>query len=84
MESLKTAARTLLYGILFLFFFQLMADFIEAIYAFGLMGTSIPVEMVSLLVMFSPLVLLIFGKRFPGTLLPAVRGALIRQHGPGA
>jgi endonuclease/exonuclease/phosphatase family metal-dependent hydrolase len=66
MESLKVEARTLLYGILFLFFFQLMADFIEAIYAFGLMGTSIPVEMVSLVVVFSPLLLLAFPRRFPG------------------
>ena len=47
--------RILLYGILFLFFFQLLSDFIESIYAFGLLGTSIPPEIVSVLFLFSPL-----------------------------
>jgi endonuclease/exonuclease/phosphatase family metal-dependent hydrolase len=47
-----------LYGVVFLFFFQLIADFVEAIYAFGLLGTSIPVEITSLLFVFSPLLLL--------------------------
>jgi len=48
-----------LYAVLFLFFFQLISDFIEAIYAFGLMGTSIPPEIASVLLLFSPLLLLI-------------------------
>lgn len=55
------------YAILFLFFFQLIAAFIEAIYAFGLMGTGIPPEIVCVLLLFSPLLLLIpkqgLGKR---------------------
>jgi endonuclease/exonuclease/phosphatase family metal-dependent hydrolase len=77
MESLKAEARTLLYSVLFLFFFQVAADFIEAIYAFGLMGTSIPVEMVSLLVFFSPLLLLAFPKRLPDwTLLLLGQGVI--------
>lgn len=33
-----------LFSILWLFFFQLVSEFVEAIYAFGLMGTGIPVE----------------------------------------
>lgn len=33
-----------LLSILWLFFFQLVSEFVEAIYAFGLMGTGIPVE----------------------------------------
>ncbi len=66
MESLRKRTGTLVYAILFLFFFQLVADFIEAIYAFGLLGTSVPVEMVSLVVFFSPLVLFVFRKQFPG------------------
>lgn len=51
----------LLFGILFLFFFQLLTDFIEAIYAFGLLGTSIPPEIAAVLFLFTPL-LLLFGR----------------------
>jgi endonuclease/exonuclease/phosphatase family metal-dependent hydrolase len=52
----------LLYGILFLFFFQLLTDFVAAIYAFGLLGTGIPIEIVFVLLFFSPLLLLIPGR----------------------
>jgi hypothetical protein len=45
--------------LIFLIFFQLLSDFIEAIYAFGLLGTSIPPEIAAVLFLFSP-VLLIF------------------------
>lgn len=48
-----------LHGLILLFFFQLVSDFVEAIYAFGLMGTSIPVEIVAILFLFSPLILLL-------------------------
>ncbi len=48
-----------LYSLLLLFFFQLISDFVESIYAFGLLGTSIPIEIVSVLLLFSPLVLLL-------------------------
>jgi endonuclease/exonuclease/phosphatase family metal-dependent hydrolase len=54
-----------LYSILFLFFFQLLADFIESIYAFGLLSTGITAEIASVLFLFSPLVLL-FTKRVSG------------------
>lgn len=56
----------MLYGILFLFFFQLLSDFVEAIYAFGLLGTSLPVEIVYVLLLFSPLVLLLFRRGLSG------------------
>lgn len=55
-----------LYSILFLFFFQLLADFVESIYSFGLLGTSIPNEILSVLLFFSPALLLAFGKRLTG------------------
>lgn len=55
-----------LYSTLFLFFFQLLADFVESIYSFGLLGTSIPNEIVSVLLFFSPALLLAFGKRLTG------------------
>ena len=65
-SSGRTKLRVLFYGILLLFFFQLITDFFQAIYAFGLLGTGIPVEMVSLLLMFSPLALLAFPRGLPG------------------
>jgi endonuclease/exonuclease/phosphatase family metal-dependent hydrolase len=55
-----------LYSLILLFFFQLISDFVEAIYAFGLMGTSIPVEIVSILFLFSPLILLVLPKGLSG------------------
>jgi endonuclease/exonuclease/phosphatase family metal-dependent hydrolase/MFS family permease len=55
----------LLASLLFLFFFQLLSDFIAAIYAFGLMGTGIPAEIVSVLFLFSPLLLFLFPERVP-------------------
>ncbi|MBN1660153.1 MAG: endonuclease/exonuclease/phosphatase family protein [Anaerolineae bacterium] len=48
-----------LYGILLLFFLQLLTDFVEAIYVFGLLGTGIPVEIAAVLLLFSPLLLLL-------------------------
>jgi len=54
-----------LYAILFLFFFQLLSDFIESIYAFGLLSTGITAEIASVLFLFSPIVLL-FVKRVSG------------------
>jgi len=51
------------FSILFLLFFQLIADFIESIYTFGLLGTNIPPEIVSILFFFSPL--LLFFRRKP-------------------
>ena len=57
------------YGILFLFFFQLIADFVEAIYAFGLLGASIPPEILAVLFLFSPLVLLVVPRKLPDWLL---------------
>jgi endonuclease/exonuclease/phosphatase family metal-dependent hydrolase len=61
-----------LYSIVFLVFFHLISDFIEAIYAFGLLGTSLPTEMVTVLLLFSPLVLLLFRNGLSGWLLVAV------------
>ena len=44
-----------LYGLLSLFFLQLLSEFIEAVYAFGLLNTNIPPELVAVLLLFSPL-----------------------------
>ena len=61
--------RQILFAILFLFFFQLLAEFVAAIYAFGLLGTSIPAEMVAVLLFFSPLLLLLWRRPLPLRLL---------------
>ena len=55
-----------LQSILFLFFFQLLSEFVESIYAFGLMGTNIPTETILVLLFFSPLLLLIIPRAFSG------------------
>ena len=54
------------YGLLLLLFFQLCSDFVEAIYVFGLLGTSIPVEIVSVLLFLSPVVLLLLPRGLSG------------------
>lgn len=74
------AAKVILYSLVFLFFFQLVSDFVETIYAFGLMGTNIPPEIVCVLFFFSPLLLLFFRRGLPrqaGTILVVV-AALMR------
>lgn len=55
----------LYFSLVFLFFFQLTSDFIESIYTFGLLGTNIPPEIVSIVLFFSPLALLFFRRRLP-------------------
>lgn len=57
-QQLRRGTDWVWYGILFLFFFQLLSDFVAAVYAFGLLGTSIPPEIVMVLVLFTPVVLL--------------------------
>jgi endonuclease/exonuclease/phosphatase family metal-dependent hydrolase/FtsH-binding integral membrane protein len=60
-----------------LIFFQLLADFIEAVYVFGLLGTGIPPEIVSVLFLLSPALLFFFRKRLPGWLFLVSGGVLI-------
>jgi endonuclease/exonuclease/phosphatase family metal-dependent hydrolase len=51
--------------IILLFFFQLLTEFVEAIYIFGLLGSSIPPEIGMVLLFLAALVLYAFGKRIP-------------------
>jgi endonuclease/exonuclease/phosphatase family metal-dependent hydrolase len=53
------------YGVFFLFFFQLLTDFVAAVYAVGLLGVDIPPELITVLVLFAPIVL-VFVRRAPG------------------
>lgn len=61
MRNIKVA-ETILFGILFLFFLQSLSDFIEAIYAFGLLVTAFTIEVASIILLFTPLLLLAFRK----------------------
>ena len=73
--SMKSWRTVLLYGLLFLFFLQLLTDFVAAIYAFGLLGTSIPPEMGFVVLFFSPVLLLAL--RRPGPRLMSILFLLI-------
>jgi endonuclease/exonuclease/phosphatase family metal-dependent hydrolase len=53
---------TILFSVLFLFFLQALSDFIEAIYAFGLLVTAFTIEVASIVLLFTPLLLLAFRK----------------------
>jgi len=63
-----------LLGLVFLFLFQHLTEFIAAIYAFGLLQTDIPPELAAAVLMFSPFGLMAFRHRgslwlLPGTLV---------------
>jgi endonuclease/exonuclease/phosphatase family metal-dependent hydrolase len=72
----KQTAFVFALAVLFLFFFQLLSDFFESLYAFGLMGTSIPAEIVTVVVLFSPFLLLVF-KSGPAPWAVTVTGMLV-------
>ena len=57
LSSLSDFTVAFVYGVLFVFFLQLLTDFVAAIYAFGLLGTDIPPEIVFVLLFFSPILL---------------------------
>ncbi len=65
MMSNTQVARVVGLGIVLLFFLQLLADFIEHVYVFGLLGTSIPVEIVALLFLLTPWLLLLRRRPLP-------------------
>jgi endonuclease/exonuclease/phosphatase family metal-dependent hydrolase len=67
----------LLYAILFLAFFQLLTDLVEATYAFGLLMTGIPVEIASILLLLSPVLLLVFPRRVPRRFLVISAGLVL-------
>lgn len=58
-SGVRRVLTTAALAIFFLFFFQLLSDLIEPVYAFGLLSTEIPIEIVSVLILFSPLLLVI-------------------------
>ena len=58
-----------LWGIIFLFFFQLLTEFVEGIYLYGLLGTDIPPEIGLVALFFVPLLLLFARQDLSYTLL---------------
>ncbi|HET6444030.1 MAG TPA: hypothetical protein VFI27_05565, partial [candidate division Zixibacteria bacterium] len=66
----------LVYSVLFLFFIQLITDFIAGIYGYGVLGTEIPVEIAAIVFFLSPFLLLFF-KRGLGTTTLIVLGELV-------
>ncbi len=66
----------LLYGVFFLVFLQLVSDFIETIYAFGLLRTSLTAEIASVVLLFAPLVLL-FARRGCSKIALALLGGVV-------
>ena len=58
------AAQIVLFAILLLFFLQALSDFIESIYAFGLLVTAFTIQLAAVLLLFSPVALL-FVRREP-------------------
>jgi len=81
---MRAYSKPLLLGILFLSLLQLISDFIESIYAFGLLVTSFTIEVASIVLFFSPLVLVFFrrGVRRPLLLGLAVVGLACRAVEP--
>jgi len=76
----QTLLEILLSSILFTFFLQLLSDFIASIYAFGLLGTSIPVEILAVLLFFSPVLLLFARRGLPNWVLLAIGELMIASR----
>ena len=55
-------------ALLYLFFFQLLTEFVAAVYAFGLLRTQVPPEMATLVFLFSPMLWSMVGKEAPRAL----------------
>ncbi len=75
-DGIPASYTILVFGLLFLYFFQLLADFIAAIYAFGLLNTSLPVEVISALLLLAPVILVFRRKAISGKPL-AFLGTLV-------
>ncbi len=61
-EKNLSLQRIVLTSIIFLSFFQLLSDFVESIYLFGLLGTEIPPEIGLVVLFFSPIILIPLNK----------------------
>src|SRR5512144_114963 len=62
----QSFSEILLYSILFLFFFQLLVDFVAALYATALVHLAPGIEIAAVVFFFSPLVLLLLRRGIAG------------------
>ena len=76
LSETRPGPAVLVYAILFLFFQQLLTDFVGGIYGYGVLGTGIPLEMAALVLFLSPLLLLFFRRGLSSTAL-IVLGELV-------
>jgi endonuclease/exonuclease/phosphatase family metal-dependent hydrolase len=72
----RPAYAILTYSILFLFFLQLVTDFIAGIYSFGLLGGGLPLEMAAMVLFLTPFLLGLFRRGLSTTAL-IVLGELV-------
>lgn len=80
MSERYSTGTVLVFGFLFLFFFQLLSDFVSGIYTFGVLGTGLPIEMVYLLLFFSPLLLWLLRDNVSRTALIIIGELFILSH----
>jgi endonuclease/exonuclease/phosphatase family metal-dependent hydrolase len=62
MRASNKTSEIVLFAVLFLFFLQVLSDFIESIYAFGLLVTAFTIQLASVLLLFTPLLWLLVRK----------------------
>ena len=67
LNSRKVYQAIFLWGVVFLFFFQLLTEFVEGVYLYGLLGSEIPPEIGLVGLLFAPLLLLFARKNFSDT-----------------
>src|SRR5512141_2054632 len=58
----RRSLEIVLFAVLFLLFLQVLSDFIQSIYAFGLLVTAFTIQIASILLLFTPLLLLVLRK----------------------
>ncbi len=68
---------TLASSAFFLFLLQTLTEFVAAVYAFGLMGTHIPPEIGTLVLLLSPFLLALWRRRVKGWVLPTLLAVLV-------
>ena len=67
MEFSNHTQSIFLFGAVFLFFFQLLTEFVEGIYLYGLLGSEIPPEIGLVMLFLVPLVLIFVRKNLSST-----------------
>ncbi|MFX0184593.1 MAG: endonuclease/exonuclease/phosphatase family protein [Candidatus Hodarchaeota archaeon] len=73
----KYYSELVLVSLIFLFFLELISDFVEAVYALCLLTLSLNENVLSVLFLFSPLLLIFFRKGFPDRILVIVGELMI-------